>query len=190
MNTSIQDEIKRCNREIAQIEKALLAGDPDVAVLCLALSDWSTEIRILNAELAGRQDAAEDKKSRRPEGQRLGTIGPLLPERVDPVPGVGLRTLDLETHLLAQGSAQEPPNRMSLPPGGFHELSRCSARHFLLLLPLLDHPIAKSFRSLLDSPVPSRYWLRFWERPVPTAEPLVNSDRILMNVPASQRDNL
>jgi len=26
MNTSIQDEISRCNREIAQIEVALLAG--------------------------------------------------------------------------------------------------------------------------------------------------------------------
>ena len=124
MNTSIQDEIKRCNREIAQIEAALLAGHPDVAGLCLALSDWSAEIRILNAELAGRQDAAEDKKSRRPEGQRLGTTGPhLFPEPVDPVPGVGLRTLDLEAHLLAQGSAQKPADGMRLPAGGFHELS-------------------------------------------------------------------
>jgi hypothetical protein len=91
MNTSIQDEIRRGNREIAQIEVALLAGHPDVAGLCLALSDWRTEIRILNAELVGRQDAAEDKNSRRPEGQRPGRIGPLLPERVDPFPGVGLR---------------------------------------------------------------------------------------------------
>lgn len=127
MNTSIQDEIKRCNREIAQIEDALLAGHPDVAGLCLALSDWSTEIRILNAEVVGRQDAAEDKKSRRPEGQRLGTTGPLLPERVDPVPGIGLRTLDLEAHLLAQRPAQKPTDGMRLPARGFHELSECSA---------------------------------------------------------------
>src|SRR5512133_3552386 len=127
MNTSIQDEIRRCNREIAQIETALLAGHPEVAGLGLALSDWTAEIRILNAELAGRQDAAEDKKSRRPEGQRLGRIGSLLAAGVDPVRGVGLRTLDLETHLLTQGSAQEAPDGMRLPARGLHELSECSA---------------------------------------------------------------
>ena len=127
MNTSIQDEINRCNREIAEIEVALLAGHSDVAGLCLALSDWSTEIRILNAELAGHQDAAQNKKSRRPEGQRLGTTGPLFPERVDSVPGVGHRTLDLEAHLLPQGSAQEPADAVRLPSRGLHELSECSA---------------------------------------------------------------
>ncbi len=115
MNTSIQDEIKRCKREIAQIEAALLAGHPDVAGLCLALSDWSAEIRILDAELAGRQDTAEDEKSRQPEGRRREARASLFPEPVHPVPGVGLRALDLQAHLLAQGSAQEPPDAMRLP---------------------------------------------------------------------------
>ena len=42
-----QTEIVRCQREIAAAEAALLAGHPDVAGLCLALSDWSAELRIL-----------------------------------------------------------------------------------------------------------------------------------------------
>jgi len=40
-------QIERCRREIADIEAELLAGNPDVAGLCLALSDWWAELRIL-----------------------------------------------------------------------------------------------------------------------------------------------
>lgn len=43
-------EIERCHREIAVIEAELLAGNPDVRGLCLALSDWSAELRILQHE--------------------------------------------------------------------------------------------------------------------------------------------
>ena len=43
-------EIERCRREIAVIEAELLAGNPDVEGLCLALSDWFAELRILEAE--------------------------------------------------------------------------------------------------------------------------------------------
>jgi hypothetical protein len=43
-------EMERCRREIAAIEAQLLAGNPDVAGLCLALSDWSMELRILEEE--------------------------------------------------------------------------------------------------------------------------------------------
>jgi len=39
--------MERCRREIAAIEAELLAGNPDVAGLCLALSDWWTELRII-----------------------------------------------------------------------------------------------------------------------------------------------
>jgi hypothetical protein len=42
--------IERCRRVIAAIETELLAGNPDVEGLCLALSDWSAELRILEAE--------------------------------------------------------------------------------------------------------------------------------------------
>jgi hypothetical protein len=39
--------VDRCRAEIADIEALLLAGYPDVEDLCLALSDWSAELRIL-----------------------------------------------------------------------------------------------------------------------------------------------
>jgi len=124
-----QAEIVRCQLEIAAAEAALLSGHPDVACLCLALSDWSTELRILQAEQAEYHRVLEarrrtpNEKSRRPEGRRLEADADLFSEPVDPIPGVGLRTLDRETHLLAQGSAQEPANGMSLPASGLHELS-------------------------------------------------------------------
>jgi len=122
-------EIVRCQREIAAAEAALLVGHPDVAGLCLALSDWSAELRILQAEQTEHRRVLEERrrsaneKSRRPEGRRLEADADLFPDPVDPFPGVGLRTLDLETHLLAQRSAQEPANGMSLPASGLHELS-------------------------------------------------------------------
>ena len=41
---------ERCRREIADIEALILAGHPDLPGLCLALSDWSAELRILQNE--------------------------------------------------------------------------------------------------------------------------------------------
>ena len=57
-------EIERCEREIAAAEDALRAGHPDVAGLCLALSDWSTELRILQNE-ERRQEEPGGVKGRR-----------------------------------------------------------------------------------------------------------------------------
>jgi hypothetical protein len=42
--------MERCRREIAAIEAELRAGNTDVQGLVLALSDWSAELRILEAE--------------------------------------------------------------------------------------------------------------------------------------------
>jgi len=42
--------IERCKREIAAIEAELLAGNPEVAGLVLALSDWHAELRMLDKE--------------------------------------------------------------------------------------------------------------------------------------------
>lgn len=39
--------MERCRREIAAIEAEILAGNPDLQGLCLALSDWSAELCIL-----------------------------------------------------------------------------------------------------------------------------------------------
>ena len=44
------DQIERCKREIAAIEAEILAGNADLPGLCLALSDWHAEWRILEAE--------------------------------------------------------------------------------------------------------------------------------------------
>jgi hypothetical protein len=40
----------RCRREIAAIKDQLRAGHPDVQGLCLALMDWSEELRILRED--------------------------------------------------------------------------------------------------------------------------------------------
>ena len=45
----LQDEIARCRREIEAAEAELRAGNPDVEGLCLALMDWSAELRILGS---------------------------------------------------------------------------------------------------------------------------------------------
>jgi hypothetical protein len=44
-------EIERCDREIAAAEAALRANHSDVAGLCLAISDWSIERRILETRI-------------------------------------------------------------------------------------------------------------------------------------------
>jgi hypothetical protein len=44
---SSQFEIARCRREIADIETQLRVGHPDVQGLCLALADWSEELRLI-----------------------------------------------------------------------------------------------------------------------------------------------
>ena len=46
----LEREIERCRQEITEIERQILAGHPDVAVLCLALHDWAQELRILQRE--------------------------------------------------------------------------------------------------------------------------------------------
>jgi hypothetical protein len=51
----------RCRREIEAIEAELLAGNPDVEGLCLALSDWSAELRILQNKQRGLH--AEDAEA-------------------------------------------------------------------------------------------------------------------------------
>jgi len=42
--------MERCRREIAVIEEQLRGGHPDLHGLCLALADWSAELRTLEAE--------------------------------------------------------------------------------------------------------------------------------------------
>jgi hypothetical protein len=50
--------IARCRREVAEIEAQLRAGHPDVKGLCLALADWSGEIRLIEKELGTARSPA------------------------------------------------------------------------------------------------------------------------------------
>jgi len=50
-DSQLQHDIDRCRQEIAAAETALRAGHPDVQGLCLALADWSMELRILEGSL-------------------------------------------------------------------------------------------------------------------------------------------
>ena len=49
--------IARCRREIEAIEAEILAGNPDLPGLCLALSDWSGELRLIEKELRAHTTA-------------------------------------------------------------------------------------------------------------------------------------
>ena len=56
--TQWQREVDRCRAEIAAIEEMLRAGHPSIEGLCLALSDWSAELRILEGTAAQARTAA------------------------------------------------------------------------------------------------------------------------------------
>ena len=43
--------MERCRAEIAAVEAQIRAGHPDLEGLCLALSDWSRELRLIEREL-------------------------------------------------------------------------------------------------------------------------------------------
>ena len=45
-----EEALARCDRELAEARAALLAGDPCVEGLCLALSDWAEERRVIERE--------------------------------------------------------------------------------------------------------------------------------------------
>jgi hypothetical protein len=61
-------EMERCRQEVAAIEAELLAGNPDVEGLCLALSDWSAELRILQ-----RGSGGPDGKRPPQDGATIGS---------------------------------------------------------------------------------------------------------------------
>jgi hypothetical protein len=55
--------MQRCRREIiAAIEAEIRAGNPDLPGLCLALSDWWAELRILQREARQHEDSQSDRE--------------------------------------------------------------------------------------------------------------------------------
>ena len=63
--------MERCGREIAAIETEIRAGDPDLPGLCLALRDWSAELRVLQNEERRRAEAQRREGGRKEAGQLL-----------------------------------------------------------------------------------------------------------------------
>ena len=59
----------RCRREIADIEADILAGHPDLQGLCLVLSNWWAELRIL-----------QNEKRRQAQAQRRDVAGNGCPQ--------------------------------------------------------------------------------------------------------------
>ena len=57
---AVLPDIARCLREIAVLQRELRRGNPDVEGLCLALADWSGELRILIEEVHMRKDNADE----------------------------------------------------------------------------------------------------------------------------------
>jgi hypothetical protein len=105
--------IERCRLEIAAIETELLAGNPDVAGLLLALSDWNAEWRIL-----------ENEKSRQgePGGVVETTYGNLSFDRVTALPVLGFHGSEAQTQFLSDGPRQEAAHGMRLPTRCLHQL--------------------------------------------------------------------
>ena len=60
--------MERCRREIAAIEAEILGGNPDLPGLCMALSDWCAELRILQDEERRREE------TRRRDRDEVGEI--------------------------------------------------------------------------------------------------------------------
>jgi len=67
--------MERCRREIAAFERELLTGNPDVEGLCLALSDWWAELRILEAEQRREKPPRLNPAA---GGKRLGSVQALI----------------------------------------------------------------------------------------------------------------
>ncbi len=53
-SAELEAAIERCRREITEIETLLLAGHRDVQGLCMALSDWSAELRLIERDCPER----------------------------------------------------------------------------------------------------------------------------------------
>jgi hypothetical protein len=66
---------RRCRQEIAAIEDQIRAGNPDGEGLCLALADWSAELRSSNGKWPRKQESPPRPKSGGQEGETGNASG-------------------------------------------------------------------------------------------------------------------
>ena len=67
-------EIDRCRREIASIEELIRAGHPDLEGLCLALSDWWAEVRLIEQGIGMKAKVPASSEAGRAEGAKGDAI--------------------------------------------------------------------------------------------------------------------
>ncbi len=60
----MQPERERCRHEIVAIEAQLIAGHPDIEGLCMALSDWHTELSIIELRMINANSPENSPKLR------------------------------------------------------------------------------------------------------------------------------
>ena len=65
------EDAERCRQEIAAIEGLIVAGHPDVQGLCLALSDWCAELRLIEQETDLKTTKPATAEAGRAEDPRL-----------------------------------------------------------------------------------------------------------------------
>jgi hypothetical protein len=66
-------DIERCHREIAAIDVLIGAGHPDLQGLCLALSDWCAELRLIEGEMDHKTKKAAAAEAEAGGGVRRGS---------------------------------------------------------------------------------------------------------------------
>src|SRR5262249_38429763 len=112
-------QIERCRIEIAAIEAEILAGNPDLQGLCLALSDWSGE--------TGHPPKRGTPPGGNPAARRWCDREDSALERVGALTVFALGGFDGQAELLAQCSADEAADAVSLPLGGGHDAVECGS---------------------------------------------------------------
>ncbi len=67
------EDTARCRREIAAIEALIAAGHRDLQGLCLALSDWCAELRLIEKEMDRQVKKPAPAESRSGQKGRRGS---------------------------------------------------------------------------------------------------------------------
>ena len=58
MPSNLKAKLLRCEAEIAEAERLLRAGHPDIGGLCLSLQDWANEKRLIEARIKAEEPNA------------------------------------------------------------------------------------------------------------------------------------
>ena len=74
MNSPAADAAARCRIELAEIERLLRSGHPNVEGLCLALCDWSIELHMIESGVLPQIQTAAARRNRSPKSKRAAGV--------------------------------------------------------------------------------------------------------------------